>query len=187
MKMISKYRLQNGFTLVEVIVSVIIAAILAGGLIYVVGEANFFLRKQSYRENVRNYVHTTYNDIFSTLINAEKVEILGPEKIQCTFSNTVSGMDSIVTYQAREKEGILLNGHSIEGTSFHGKKKNKNYYMEIATFKGDYTLDGQGYDINYMNSVIDVLIGVKLYYKRGSEQIIEEFPYKKTIFTIYNI
>ena len=75
MKMISKYRLQNGFTLVEVIVSVIIAAILAGGLIYVVGEANFFLRKQSYRENVRNYVHTTYNDIFSTLINAEKVEI----------------------------------------------------------------------------------------------------------------
>ena len=161
----------------------VIAAILAGGLIYVVGEANFFLRKQSYRENVRNYVHTTYNDIFSTLINAEKVEILGPEKIQCTFSNTVSGMDSIVTYQAREKEGILLNGHSIEGTSFHGKKKNKNYYMEIATFKGDYTLDGQGYDINYMNSVIDVLIGVKLYYKRGSEQIIEEFPYKKTIFT----
>ena len=45
-----RYKLNKGFTIVELMVSIMIATIIAGGLVYVVGESNFYLNKQMYRE-----------------------------------------------------------------------------------------------------------------------------------------
>ena len=44
-----KSKLNKGFTIVELMVSIIIATVIVGGLIYIVRESNFYLRKQMYR------------------------------------------------------------------------------------------------------------------------------------------
>jgi len=40
-----KSKFIKGFTIVELMVSMMIATIIVGGLIYIVGESNFYLRK----------------------------------------------------------------------------------------------------------------------------------------------
>ena len=47
-------KLSKGFTIVELMISIMIASVVVGSLVYVVGESNFYLRKQMYRENVKN-------------------------------------------------------------------------------------------------------------------------------------
>ena len=61
--------------------------------------------------------------------------------------------------------------------------KNRNYYMQIIEFSSSRTFTGHGYAADVRDAVIDVFLGIRLNYTRGSQKFTEEFPYKKTIFT----
>ena len=99
--LITKLKLDKGFTIVELMVSIMIATIIVGGLIYVVGESNFYLKKQMYRENVKKYADNVLNDIFLSAINANDVNIENEGQIICGFKKTDGLVDSLKVYDFR--------------------------------------------------------------------------------------
>ena len=147
-------------------------------------EANFYLRKQMYRDNVNKYADSVMNDIFSSAINASTVNINNTDEITLGYSTNGDYIDSNKVYQSRPNQGILVDGKPLKYAFFHNKDQNKNYYMHIKEFRADYNFDGHG-NAEVRDVLIDIFLGVELYYKRGSSVIKEEFPYKKTIFTRY--
>ena len=178
-----KNKLNQGFTFVELIVAMTIGAVLTGALIYVVGEANFYLNKQMYRENVDRYAKFVMDDIFSTVINAQFVNIENTSQIICGYQTDSGFIDSLKIYQYRMNQGVIIDGKPIEYGTFHDKDKNRNYYVQITEFSAARTFTGHGYDADIRDAVIDIFLGIKLHYTRGAEKFTEEFPYKKTIFT----
>ena len=178
-----KIKLSNGFTMVELMISIIIATIIVGGLVYVVGESNFYLTKQMYRENVQKYADNVLNDIFLSAINANEVNIENDGQILCGFKKTDSLVDSLKVYDYRINQGILVDGRPLENAFFHNKDKNKNYYMQIVKFKAKSAFDGIGVNADLRDAVVDVFLGIQLNYRRGEKQITESFPFQKTIFT----
>ena len=96
-----KIKLSKGFTMVELMISIIIATIIVGGLVYVVGESNFYLTKQMYRENVQKYADNVLNDIFLSAINANDVNIQNQGQIICGFKKTDGLVDSLKVYDFR--------------------------------------------------------------------------------------
>ncbi len=181
--LITKLKLDKGFTIVELMVSIMIATIIVGGLIYVVGESNFYLKKQMYRENVKKYADNVLNDIFLSAINANDVNIENEGQIICGFKKTDGLVDSLKVYDYRTNQGILVDGKPLETAFFHNKDKNKNYYMQIVTFKTESAFDGIGVNSDLRDAVIDVFLGIQLNYRRGNKNIAESFPFQKTIFT----
>ena len=178
-------KITKGFSILELILSMVISSILVGGLVYVVSEANFFLNKQLYRGKVNRYGNAVMHEIFSTTINANFVNIENTDQIICGFRTNQSSLDSLKIYEHRRNDGVLINGKPIENLNFYSKDNNKNFYMEITDFQGKHTFDGQGYNADVRDAVIDILLGIKLHYTRGNKKIMEEFPFKKTIFTRY--
>ncbi|MFL2988446.1 prepilin-type N-terminal cleavage/methylation domain-containing protein [bacterium] len=181
--LITKIKLSKGFTMVELMISIIIATVIVGGLIYVVGESNFYLTKQMYRENVKKYADNVLNDIFLSAINANEVNIENDGQILCGFKKTDSLVDSLKVYDYRINQGILVDGRPLENAFFHNKDKNKNYYMQIVKFKAKSAFDGIGVNADLRDAVVDVFLGIQLNYRRGEKQITESFPFQKTIFT----
>lgn len=178
-----KEKLSKGFTMVELMISIIIATIIVGGLIYVVGESNFYLTKQMYRENVQKYADNVLNDIFLSAINANEVNIENDGQILCGFKKADSLIDSLKVYDYRTNQGILVDGRPLENAFFHNKDKNRNYYMQIVKFKAKSAFDGIGVNSDLRDAVVDVFLGIQLNYRRGERQITESFPFQKTIFT----
>ena len=189
-KYISKNNFSRGFTLVEVLVAVIISTIVVGSLIYIVGEANVYLRKQMYRDNVNKYAMSVLDDIFKTSINANFINVEATSRIVCGFRTSDSELDSLKIYQYRTNHGILVNGKPLENATFHNKDDNKDYYMQFKEFRGKKTFQGQGFNSDLRDAVIDIILGIELHYSLGDIIITEEFPFKKTIFTrkaaVYN-
>lgn len=181
--LITKIKLSKGFTMVELMISIIIATVIVGGLIYVVGESNFYLTKQMYRENVKKYADNVLNDIFLSAINANEVNIENDGQILCGFKKTDSLVDSLKVYDYRINQGILVDGRPLENAFFHNKDKNKNYYMQIVKFKAKSAFDGIGVNADLRDAVVDIFLGIQLNYRRGEKQITESFPFQKTIFT----
>ena len=180
-----KLKLNKGFTIVELMVSVIIAAILVGGLMLVIGESNFYLNKQMYRENVKKYADVVMNDIFLSTINANEINIENPGEIICGYKTGDESVDSLKVYDYRVNQGILIDGKPLQTAFFHNKDKNKNYYMQIIEFKGNHAFNGIGVNSDLRDAVIDIFLGIQLNYTRGSKKVTEEFPFKRTIFTRY--
>lgn len=178
-----KSKLNKGFTIVELMVSIMIATVIVGGLIYIVGESNFYLRKQMYRENVKKYADNVLNDIFLSAINANDVNIQNQGQIICGFKKADGLVDSLKVYDFRVNQGILVDGKPLETAFFHNKDKNKNYYMQIVKFETKTAFDGIGVDSELRDAVIDVFLGIQLNYRRGNRNIAESFPFQKTIFT----
>ena len=178
-----KSKLNKGFTIVELMVSIMIATVIVGGLIYIVGESNFYLRKQMYRENVKKYADNVLNDIFLSAINANDVNIQNQGQIICGFKKADGLVDSLKVYDFRVNQGILVDGKPLETAFFHNKDKNKNYYMQIVKFETNTAFDGIGVDSELRDAVIDVFLGIQLNYRRGNRNIAESFPFQKTIFT----
>ncbi len=176
-------KISLGFTIIELMISIMIASIIMGGLVYVVGEGNFYLRKQMYRENVKIYADNILNDIFLTSINAHDVDIDNDGQIICSFKTSNDSLDSLKVYDFRINQGILVDGRPMENAFFHNKDKNKNYYMQVTKFKANTAFDGIGVDSDLRNAVINVFLGIQLNYNRGERKIIESFPFQKTIFT----
>tara|TARA_B100000029_G_C17581310_1_gene959754 strand:- start:103 stop:693 length:591 start_codon:yes stop_codon:yes gene_type:complete len=186
----NKEKYIKGFTMVEVITAVLLSSIVVGALIYIVGEANFYLKKQMYRDNVNKYAVLVMDNVFRSAINANFVNIEGNNQIICGYRTTDSALDSLKIYQYRINQGVLVDGKPLENATFHNKDRNKNYYMQINDFRGEHTFEGQGYSADVRDAVIDIFLGITLHYTRGSRIISEEFPFKKTIFTrhasVYN-
>ena len=178
-----KSKLNKGFTIVELMVSIMIATVIVGGLIYIVGESNFYLRKQMYRENVKKYADNVLNDIFLSAINANDVNIQNQGQIICGFKKADGLVDSLKVYDFRVNQGILVDGKPLETAFFHYNDKNKNYYMQIVKFETNTAFDGIGVDSELRDAVIDVFLGIQLNYRRGNRNIAESFPFQKTIFT----
>ena len=178
-----KSKLNKGFTIVELMVSIMIATVIVGGLIYIVGESNFYLRKQMYRENVKKYADNVLNDIFLSAINANDVNIQNQGQIICGFKKTDGLVDSLKVYDFRVNQGILVDGKPLKTAFFHNKDKNKNYYMQIVKFEAKTAFDGIGVDSDLRDAVIDVFLGIQLNYRRGNKNVAESFPFQKTIFT----
>mgnify|MGYP001216804125 FL=1 len=178
-----KSKLNKGFTIVELMVSIMIATVIVGGLIYIVGESNFYLRKQMYRENVKKYADNVLNDIFLSAINANDVNIQNQGQIICGFKKADGLVDSLKVYDFRVNQGILVDGKPLKTAFFHNKDKNKNYYMQIVKFETNTAFDGIGVDSELRDAVIDVFLGIQLNYRRGNRNIAESFPFQKTIFT----
>jgi len=178
-----KSKLNKGFTIVELMVSIMIATVVVGGLIYIVGESNFYLRKQMYRENVKKYADNVLNDIFLSAINANDVNIQNQGQIICGFKKTDGLVDSLKVYDFRVNQGILVDGKPLKTAFFHNKDKNKNYYMQIIKFETKTAFDGIGVNSDLRDAVIDVFLGIQLNYRRGNRNIAESFPFQKTIFT----
>ena len=178
-----KSKLNKGFTIVELMVSIMIATVIVGGLIYIVGESNFYLRKQMYRENVKKYADNVLNDIFLSTINANDVNIQNQGQIICGFKKTDGLVDSLKVYDFRVNQGILVDGKPLKTAFFHNKDKNKNYYMQIVKFEAKTAFDGIGVDSDLRDAVIDVFLGIQLNYRRGNQNVAESFPFQKTIFT----
>ena len=178
-----KSKLNKGFTIVELMVSIMIATVIVGGLIYIVGESNFYLRKQMYRENVKKYADNVLNDIFLSAINANDVNIQNQGQIICGFKKNDGLVDSLKVYDFRINQGILVDGKPLKTAFFHNKDKNKNYYMQIVKFEAKTAFDGIGVDSDLRDAVIDVFLGIQLNYRRGNKNIAESFPFQKTIFT----
>jgi len=185
-----KRKYVQGFSMVEVVTAILLSSIIMGTLIYVVGEANFYLNKQMYRDNVNKYANLVMDDIFRNAINANFVNIEGNNQIVCGYRTTDSALDSLKIYQYRINQGVLVDGIPLKIATFHNKDRNKNYYMQIKDFRGKHTFEGQGYSSDVRDAVIDIFLGIKLHYTRGNRIITEEFPFKKTIFTrhaaVYN-
>ncbi len=178
-----KEKLTKGFTIVELMVSIMIATVIVGGLIYIVGESNFFLRKQMYRENVKKYADNVLNDIFLSTINANEVNIQNQGQIICGFKKSDGIVDSLKVYDFRINQGILVDGKPLKTAFFHNKDKNKNYYMQVVKFEAKTAFDGIGVDSDLRDAVIDVFLGIQLNYRRGNRNVAESFPFQKTIFT----
>ena len=176
-------KLKKGFTLPEMLVAMLIASFLVGGLFIAFSEAVFYFKKEMYRENVEKYSDTVMNNIFSNTINASFVNIENKDELILGYRTNNESVDSFMIYQHRPNQGILVNGNTLENSFFHNKDQNKNYYMYLREFSVDHTFDGQGYDADLRDAIIEVFLGIELYYKRGDRIIKEEFPYKKTIFT----
>ena len=181
---------KKGFTLVEVLTAILISTLVVGGLMYIVGEANIYLRKQMYRDNVNKYALSVMDEIFKTSINANFINVEASSRIVCGFRTTGSELDSLRIYQFRPNQGILVNGKPLENATFHNKDDNKDYYMQIKEFRGRKTFQGQGFNADLRDAVIDILLGIELHYTLGDRIITEQFPFKKTIFTrkaaVYN-
>ena len=178
-----KLKLTKGFTIVELMVSVMIATIIVGGLIYIVGESNFYLSKQMYRENVKKYADNVMNDIFLSTINANDINIENQGQIICGFKTVDGLVDSLKVYDFRVNQGIFVDGRPLETAFFHNKDKNKNYYMQVVEFKAKSAFDGIGVDSDLRDAVINVFLGIQLNYRRGERKVIENFPFQRTIFT----
>ena len=176
-------KLTKGFTIVELMISIMIATVIVGGLIYIVGESNFYLRKQMYRENVKKYADNVLNDIFLSTINANEVNIQNQGQIICGFKKSDGIVDSLKVYDFRINQGILVDGKPLQTAFFHNKDKNKNYYMQVVKFEAKTAFDGIGVDSDLRDAVIDVFLGIQLNYRRGNRNVAESFPFQKTIFT----
>ena len=176
-------KLTKGFTIVELMISIMIATVIVGGLIYIVGESNFYLRKQMYRENVKKYADNVLNDIFLITINANEVNIQNQGQIICGFKKSDGIVDSLKVYDFRINQGILVDGKPLQTAFFHNKDKNKNYYMQVVKFEAKTAFDGIGVDSDLRDAVIDVFLGIQLNYRRGNRNVAESFPFQKTIFT----
>ena len=109
-----KSKLTKGFIIVELMVSVMIATIIVGGLIYIVGESNFYLSKQMYRENVKKYADNVMNDIFLSTINANDINIENQGQIICGFKTVDGLVDSLKVYDFRVNQGIFVDGKPLE-------------------------------------------------------------------------
>ena len=178
-----KDKIQMGFTLPEILIGMVIASFLAGGLFLAFSESAFYFKKQMYRDNVEKYADIVMDDIFSSTINASFVNIENKDELTLGYRTNDQSVDSFKIYQSRPNQGILVNGKDLEYAFFHNKDQNKDYYMYLREFSVDHTFDGQGYDADLRDAIIEVFLGIELYYKRGYLIIKEEFPYKKTIFT----
>lgn len=186
----NKKKYVRGFSIVELVVAILLSSIIVGTLIYVISEANFYLRKQMYRDNVNKYASIVMDDIFRNTINANFVNIEANNQIVCGYRTSDSALDSLKIYQSRINQGILVDGKVLESATFHNKDRNKNYYMQIKKFRAKHTFQGQGYSSDVRDAVIDIFLGISLHYTRGNKIITEDFPFKKTIFTrhaaVYN-
>ena len=109
----------KGFTMVEVVTAILLSSIVVGALIYVVGEANFYLNKQMYRDNVNKYATFVMDDIFRSAINANFVNIEGNNQIICGYRTTDSALDSLKIYQYRTNQGVLVDGKPLKIGTFH--------------------------------------------------------------------
>jgi prepilin-type N-terminal cleavage/methylation domain-containing protein len=178
-----KSKIVKGFTIVELMVTVMLASVIVGGLIYVVGESNLYLSKQMYRESINKYADNVLNDIFLSAINANEVNIETQGQIICGFKKTDGLIDSLKVYDFSVNQGIMVDGRPLETAFFHNKDKNKNYYMQIVKFEAKSAFDGIGVDSDLRNAVVDIFLGIQLNYRRGERKITESFPFQKTIFT----
>ena len=121
-----KKNINKGFTLIELIIGALITIFITGTLVYVFGEANFFFKRESYRENVNNYADFVMNDIFSNTINANFVNIR-PNEIICGYK-TDANLDSIRTYRFSMNKGVTANKESLFPSLFHSRDRNRNYF-----------------------------------------------------------
>lgn len=190
MNFFDKRKYVKGFTLVEVVTAILLSSIVVGTLIYVVSEANFYLKRQMYRDNVNRYAMLVMDEIFRSTINANFVNIEGNNQIICGYRTSDQALDSLKIYQYRTNQGVLVDAKPLEIATFHNKDRNKNYYMQIKEFRGEHTFEGQGYSSDVRDAVIDIFLGIELHYTRGNKVITEQFPFKKTVFTrhaaVYN-
>ena len=176
--------------MVEVVTAILLSSIVVGTLIYVVSEANFYLKRQMYRDNVNRYAMLVMDEMFRSTINANFVNIEGNNQIICAYRTSDQALDSLKIYQYRTNQGVLVDAKPLEIATFHNKDRNKNYYMQIKEFRGEHTFEGQGYSSDVRDAVIDIFLGIELHYTRGNKVITEQFPFKKTVFTrhaaVYN-
>tara|TARA_B110000014_G_C20043641_1_gene542582 strand:+ start:166 stop:735 length:570 start_codon:yes stop_codon:yes gene_type:complete len=183
-------KINKGFTLVELVIAMLISSFVMGGLVYVVSEANFYLKRQLYRDSINKYADQVFNDIFTHAINAELVSIDNRNRIVFGYKGSSGRIDSLFVYEKKRHKGIFLNGELLRHATFYSKDEDEKFYMVIKEFTSKYTLDIIGVSDSIKDAVIDILLGVELHYNRGDRRIVEEFPYKKTIFkrasTIFN-
>ena len=96
-----KRKYTKGFTMVEVITAILLSSIVVGALIYIVSEANFYLKRQMYRDNVNRYAMLVMDEIFRSTINANFVNIEGNNQIICGYRTSDPALDSLKIYQYR--------------------------------------------------------------------------------------
>ncbi len=185
-----RQRLNKGFTFVELVIAMLVSSFIMGGLIYVVSEANFYLKRQLYRDSVNKYADQVFNNVFTHAINAELVNIDNRNRVVFGYKSSSGRIDSLFVYEKKRHKGIFVNGNILKNATFHSKEQDEDFYMVIKEFTSKYTLDVIGFSEAMKDAVIDVLLGVELHYARGDKRIVEEFPYKKSIFkrtsTIFN-
>ena len=175
-------KLNRGFTFIELVIAMLVSSFIMGSLVYVVSEANFYLKKQLYRDSVNKYVDHVFNSMFTHAINAELVNIENKNRIVFGYRSSNGLIDSLFVYEKKRRKGIFVNGQLLENATFYDEDNNDNFYMTIKEFTSKKTFDVMGLDASITNAVIDVLLGIELHYNRGSKKIKEDFPYKKTIF-----
>ena len=173
-------KLNKGFTFVELVIAMLVSAFIMGGLVYVVGEANFYLQRQLYRDSVNKYADQVFNSMFTHAINAELVNIENKNRVVFGYRSSDGLIDSLFVYEKKRRKGIFVNGELLENATFYDEDKNENFYMTIKEFTSRRTFDVMGFDATITNAVIDILLGIELNYNRGSKRIKEDFPFKKT-------
>ena len=177
-------KINKGFTFIELVIAMLISSFIMGGLVYVVSEANFYLQRQIYRDSVNKYANQVLNNMFKEAINAPQIEMANSNRIKFGYKSSNSeNIDSMLTYEKRSNRGIFLNGEILKNATFYSKSQNEDFYMVIREFTGQKNIGVQGFNDNLRDAVIDILLGIELHYNRGGRKIVEDFSYKKTVFT----
>ncbi len=107
----SEHKYLSGFTLLEVMISVIIFAGITLGLFFTFSEISAYFSKETYIEDVNHYGNTVLDDLNSTLMKAKKITLTSRNGFRVL--EVVSPDDKKDVFSAEDDKGILRNGESF--------------------------------------------------------------------------
>ncbi|MDB3868521.1 hypothetical protein N9263_00500 [Candidatus Marinimicrobia bacterium] len=180
-------RLQEGFTGIDVLLSVVFSSFIFLGMSYVFIDITEKLRVEEIRSDVLKYGNTILNSIESDMVQATRVdyeEFQSYSKIKCTKD------DGLTVYSIDPANGILKNGIPLNmaigsAIRFDNVNSADQLLYEIFRFECDPVgINSNNTNERYGSSIFDVKMYVDIYNTRN--ELVDEVFFNRRIYAVNN-
>ncbi len=176
----NKNKSQSGFTLVELIATVVISLTSLSSLIYIFGEINHHIVQETLQSDMDKYCERALDDIAYSIRASKDISYSMYGMYQKIIVDL--GGNNRVTYTVSETEGILKNGKPIG--HFRLKDKDGNRIWKIADFSCNTPTDWPMYsDSKVKNATYNVQFSVDHVDKFRRNKVLKTITSEREVFS----
>jgi len=172
-------KLEQGFTLPEVVASMTIMSIVLMSLLYITGEASYFFNREIMREEVQHYANTILDEIADQMSTAPEINVNfshNSRKISCVF-DTVS-----YVYTGDKYRGIMKDGDPLDILRFN-KSRTLPFKLELMEFDCTSAFDiAETFDPKLRQSIYNIELVIDALYNKNDIELRQRFEFSRRVF-----
>ena len=169
-------KLEQGFTLPEVVASMTIMSIVLMSLLYITGEASYFFNREIMREEVQHYANTILDEIADQMSTAPEINVNfshNSRKISCVF-DTVS-----YVYTGDKYRGIMKDGDPLDILRFN-KSRALTFRLELMEFDCNSAFDvSEPATEDLRDSFLDIELVIDALYTKNDKELRQRFEFTR--------